>query len=86
MLSRFEIVGIDCGHFSSVFVAIKSILVGVMEMKIPVTRVMTEMTKRKSERNIRSQRSTEKMDHQMGIRNNPHLLRWTHLKCPNFLL
>ena len=33
MLSRFEIVGIDCGHFSSVFIAVKSILVGVMEMK-----------------------------------------------------
>ena len=86
MSSKFVIVGIDCGHCSSVFVTVKSTQVGVMEMKMLVMRAMTKMTKRKLERNIRSQRSTEKMDHQMGIRNNSCLLRWTHLGCLNFLL
>ena len=86
MLSKFIIVGINCGYCSSVFVTVKSTQVGMIETKMLVTRAMMKITKRKSERNIRSQRSMERMDHQMGIRNNSCLLRWTHLRCPNFLL
>ena len=86
MLSKFIIVGINCGHCSSVFVTVKSTQVGVIETKMLVTRVMMKMRMRKLERNVRSQRSMERMYHQMRIRNNSCLLRWTHLRCPNFLL
>ena len=45
MLSKYVIVRTDCGHCSSVFATIKSTLVGVMGMKMPVMRVMVEMMK-----------------------------------------
>lgn len=48
MLSKFIIVGINCGYCSSVFVTVKSTQVGMIETKMLVTRAMMKMMKRKS--------------------------------------
>ena len=51
-------------YCSSVFVIVKSTQVGVMETKMLVTRAVMKMRMRKSERNVRSQSSMKRVDHQ----------------------